>query len=326
MEMAMGVLVGRALTAVAGLGVADLLKDGPRSAQEIAAQLKLNEDAVYRVLRAVTVAGVFAEQPGRRFALTPLSELLRSDVPGSMRASIAHLGLPSFWHALAEIEHSLKTGLPSFDKANGMPVFEWFARHEDEGRVFDEAMTGFSALTAEPVAKAYDFSSIGTLIDIGGGHGGLLAAIVTHHPTVNAILFDQPHVAAGAPALLESYGLENKITIQNGNFFDAVPAGADVYIMKGIIHDWNDEGCIKILDNCRRAMNTGGRVLVVDQVVADRAESGMAKIIDLLMMTIPGGKERTEEEFRTLFRKAGLKLCRIVPTESFVSIVEGQAA
>lgn len=326
MQLLFSVFTSRAVTFAADAGIADLLRDGPRSAGEIAEQLGYREEPVYRVLRALTVPGVFEEHPERRFALTPISQHLRSDGPGSVQALAAHFGFASFWHALAEIEHTMKTGGPSFEKANGAAVWDYFKQHPRESSVFDRAMTEASSSTAKPVATAYDFSDIRQLVDVGGGRGGLLAAILQQYPDLQGTLYDQEHVVEGAPALLREAGVEDRVTVEGGSFLDRVPEGADAYIMKAIIHDWDDAHSVKILRNCREAMAPDGRILVVNRVVTDQLQSDTAKIADLVMMIIAGGKERTKEEFSELLTAAGLKLVRIVPTDSIVSVIEARAA
>jgi SAM-dependent methyltransferase len=228
---------------------------------------------------------------------------------------------------LAELTHSVRTGQSGFAKLYGKGPFQWFAEHPEEGAIFDDAMTSGSAPTADGVAKSYDFSSFERLAEIGGGHGALLAAILRAHPRVNGVLFDLPHVAAGAKQRLEAAGLAARAEVVGGDFFESVPAGCDAYVMKHILHDWSDEKSVAILRRCREAMRPGGKVLVVDAVVPGRGVPSFAKLLDLQMLiSNEGGKERTEAEFADLFAKAGLRLSRVVPTPYRVCIVEGESA
>jgi hypothetical protein len=326
MQMMMAKMASQCLTVVANLSVADQLAGGAASTAELAEKVGANPDGLYRVLRALAALGIFRELPGRRFENNEVSALLRGDVPHSLRAMVRWLNAPCSWQAWGRLDHSVKTGKPSFDEVHGQQVFAYFREHEDAGRVFNEAMTAGSGLVAETVAKSYNFSGCETIVDVGGGHGALLNAIVSHHEGPRGIVFDLPEVVEGASEILIAGGHADRIDTAAGDFFEGVPGDADVYLMKHIIHDWSDEHCVRILDNCRRAMKPGGRVLVIDQVVSDAPEAAMGKMLDLEMLVMTdGGRERTEAEFAALFERAGLELARIVRTESFVCLIEGVA-
>ena len=326
MQMATGKWVSKALSLVADLAIPDRLTAGPRSADDLAKETAVNADALYRLLRAAAGFGVLTELPERRFENNALSNLLRSDVQGSMRGMIRWLGEDSAWQAWGGLDYSVKTSQPAFDHVLGVQVFEHFQQHPEAGQVFNDAMVGFTAMTGPAVAEAYDFSAFKQIVDVGGGHGALLAAIAGKHPGPRGVVFDRPEVVAGAPALVASQGLSGRIETAGGDFLSAVPAGADAYIMKHIIHDWDDERSTTILSNCRRVMSPGGKVLIVEQIVTDRPDAALVKLIDLEMLVMTtGGRERTEREFAQLLATAGLRMTRIVPTHSPVSIVEAVA-
>ncbi|MDA2931195.1 acetylserotonin O-methyltransferase, partial [Acidobacteria bacterium AH-259-O06] len=317
LKMLTGKWVSQAISVAASLGVADCLAEGPVAAEKIAEQTKANPDALYRLLRALASVGVFTETSDRAFANTALSKLLRDGVQGSQRGMARFIGMESTWDPWGRLEHSVRTGDAAFKHFYGMNPFDYFGEHPDQGAIFNDAMTGFSAFTARAVAEAYDFLGIGTLVDIGGGHGALLAAILEANPDLRGILFDLPEVIEGAEEQLGGNPSGERIEIRAGSFFDGVPGGGGAYIMKHIIHDWDDERSVQILSNCRKALAAGGKVLVVDHVVVDGPEADLAKLLDLEMLVMaPGGRERTAAEFAALFEKSGLHLERILPTAS----------
>ncbi len=318
-----GNFVAGALAGLAQLGIADLVAAGPRSPADLAREIGADASALYRLMRATASVGVLAEQEDGRFAQTPLSDCLRRDARPSLR-DLAIMGGRE-WGALgwSQIEYGIRTGKPSVDKVYGMPIFEYMAKHPEEAAIFNGAMTALSAIDSPAVAAAYDFSGIGSLVDVGGGHGLLLATILAKTPGLKGILYDLDFVVAGAPeGPLAPY--MDRCSLASGDMFASVPAGADAYIMKHIIHDWDDERCIKILKACRAAVNPGGRLLVVDSVIAPGNGFQPAKFLDLQMLLIPGGLERTEAQFRALFAAAGWRLSRIVPTMAPDSILEGE--
>ena len=327
MQMATGKWVSKALSLVADLAIPDRLNTGPRPADELASETKVSADGLYRLLRASAAVGVLTELPDRRFENNALSNLLRSDVPGSLRGMVRWLGEDSAWQAWGRLDYSVTTGQPAFDHVLGAPVFDHFKRHPDAGQIFNAAMVSFTVITGRAVAQAYDFSGFTNIVDVGGGHGALLAAIAAAHPRVRGIVFDRPEVVAGAAPLLASQGLGDRIGTAGGDFLEAVPPGADAYIMKHIIHDWDDARSMTILSNCKRAMAPGGTVLVVEQVVSDQPEAAFSKLIDLEMLVMTaGGRERTAPEFARLLDRAGLRMTRVVPTHSPVAIVEAVSA
>lgn len=326
MQFATGKWIARALGAVAALRVADAFGDGPTAVDVLAEKTGTLADPLYRTLRALATVGVFVELPERRFALTPVSALLRSDHPRSMRAMVHWLMEPAAWRGWSDFEHALRTGESAFEKELGAPVFRYFKEHPETAEVFNEAMTGFSVGAGEAIAAAYDFSGLRHVVDVGGGHGMLLAAIVRRHPGVRATLYDLPEVTASAADALAAHGVAAPIEVVGGDFFERVPAGADGYVMKAIIHDWDDDRCAAILQRCREAMAPGGRVLICEQMVG-AAASGLALLADLEMLVMTsGGRERTSAEFATLAARAGLRIRRFVPTESPFFVIECVAA
>ena len=270
--------------------------------------------------------GVLTERDAQRFALTPLGEALKTGAPGAARATLLTFCGPAFWHAWEEILYSLQTGKTAFEKVHGMPIFDYLAQHPDQASHFSEAMVGFHGAEPPAVAKAYDFSGIKTLVDVGGATGNMLAAILGAHSAPRGVLFDRPHVVRDAPALLEARGVADRVTIEQGNFFEGVPVGGDAYILSHIIHDWNEEQCLTILGHCRKVMKPDGRLLIVETVLPAGDTPHQGKWQDMVMLVFPGGQERTEAEYASLLGKAGFRLKRVVPTESVVSVVEAVPA
>ena len=326
LNLTIGHWVARLIYVAAKLKLADLLKDGPRTTAQLATATGVQAPALYRILRTLASVGVFAETKGGRFKLTPLAATLRSDVSGSMRAWAIMANEKYTWDSWMDLLHGVKTGEIPFVKAHGVHPFEYLEKHPDDLAVFGESMTSLSATENPAIAAAYKFSAIRTLVDVGGGHGSLLATILKANPKLKGVLFDQPSVIARAQKdqHVTAKGIAERCTLESGSFFEAVPAG-DAYIMKYILHDWNDEQCVKILANCRAAMNEKGRVLVVDNVIPAGNDPSWGKLVDIQMFVI-GGRERTKKEFAAIFAKAGLKLTRVLATKCPLSIVEGVRA
>jgi len=308
--------VSQAIHVAATLGIADLLEDGSRSADELAEATGTYAPSLYRLLRALASVGVFTEQGDGRFGSTPLAEYLRTDAPGSLRAWARLIGQPYVWASWGHLLHSVRTGEPAFPDLHGTNVWEHRAAHPEEGAIFDAAMTDLSAPVAEAVAQSYDFSRIGVLADVGGGEGGLLAAILAANPALRGVLFDQPHVVATAGALLERAGVADRCEVVGGSFLETVPEGADAYLLKSVIHDWDDAAAIEILRTCRAAMADTARLLVVEPVIQPGNEPDRAKFSDLNMLVMLGGRERTADDFERLYTEAGFNLTSVVPTGS----------
>jgi hypothetical protein len=305
----------------AKLGLAELLKDGPKSAQELAQATATNPTALYRLLRALASIGIFAEEQGH-FVLTPLAECL---LDPSMKA-LATMRGECQYRAWGELLYSVQSGQPAFEKVYGKPIFDFFSENPETGKLFDQAMTGVHGRETEAMLEAYDFTGIRTLADIGGGNGSVLTAVLRRYPAMQGILFDLPAVGERAKSNIEAAGLEGRCQLMAGNFFQSVPAGADAYLMRHIIHDWDDEKSITILSNCRQVIGQGGKLLVIEGVVPPGNEPSVSKFFDLAMMVLPGGMERTEEEYRQLFEAAGFRLTEIVPTRTWVSVIEGEVS
>ncbi|MDR3620148.1 MAG: methyltransferase [Paludisphaera borealis] len=321
-NLILGKWVSQAVSVAAKLGIADLLKDGPRHCDELARAAEVDATALYRLLRALASVGVFTEEVDRRFALTPTAELLRSDVRGSLRAVATMTGEEWTWRPWGELHRSVKTGERAFDGIFGMPPFAYLAANPGAASIFDEAMTGWSVQNSLAVAAAYDFSGIGALMDVGGGHGYLLATILKANPALRGVLYETAEVSEGAKARFAAEGLADRCQVASGDFFAAVPAGADACILKSVIHDWDDSHATTILRNCRQAVGPGGRVLLAEMVVPPGNDPHVAKLLDLEMLIMVGGHERTEAQFRDLLAGAGLRLTRIVPTASPTCVIE----
>jgi len=324
MQLSTGYIASTCVYLAVKLRLADLLAAGPRSSADLARELRVNEDALFRVMRTLSSLGVFEEKGSRTVANNLASSMLRSSTPGSMYEMALWMSDPFHFQVYANALHSVQTGGPAVEKTVGVPVFEWFPKNPEESEVFNNAMTTFSAMVIPAVLEAYDFSGIGTLVDVAGGHGRVLTSILQKYPSMRGVLFDLEHVLAGARPAIESLGLSDRCRTVSGDFFTAVPEGGDAYIMKHIIHDWDDERATTILKNIRGAMNRGGRVILLDSVVTPGSQPDFAKIIDLEMLLMPGGRERTEQEFRDLFARAGFQLTRIVPTKSPLSVIEAR--
>ncbi|MBA2705041.1 MAG: methyltransferase [Blastocatellia bacterium] len=327
MNLTAGKCVTQALAVVAELGIADLLKDGAKSVVDIARAANASEDGIYRLLRALASVGLFAETGKRRFRLTPLGKLLRSDSPEALGGYARFTGHQSMWKPWGEFRHSIRTGEPAFDHVFAMPIFEYFAKTPEAAAVFDAAMTSISTFESKAVAAAYDFSGVNTLVDVAGGHGLLISTILKANRKMGGILFDLPHVTAGAQALLQSRGVADRCRIVSGDFFASVPEGGDAYIMKHIIHDWDAERAAQILRNCHRALRPGGKVLIVDAVIPPGNAAHFGKLLDLEMLVLtPRGRERTRAEFENLLKRSGFRLRRVFSTETHLSLVEGVRA
>jgi len=306
----------------AKLGIPDLLANGAKTADALAAATATHAPSLHRLLRAAASLGTLEEDEARRFCLTPLGTLLRSDVEGSMRAWAIQVGEPWFRASWDNLLHSVATGQPAFPAVHGMGEWEYLARHEDAAAQFNGAMTSVAPIKAKATVEAYDFSGFATVVDVGGGHGTLLATILAAHPAARGILFDLLHVVAGAGEILRAAGVEARCAVVGGSFFEEVPTGGDAYILQTVIHDWDDEHSIAILKNCRRAMGRQARLLLVEQVIPHGNAFHPSKFDDLNMLVLLGGRERTADEFRALVGAAAFTLIGITPTMSQWSVIE----
>ncbi|MFQ6022111.1 MAG: methyltransferase [Acidiferrobacterales bacterium] len=322
-RLIIGYRLSQALFVAAKLGIADLLKDGPRSVDDLAQVTGSHAPSLYRVLRLLAGEGVFAEQDERRFRLTPLAMHLQGDSPRSLRARAVFDGAQSNWGAWGNLLHSVNTGEAAFDHTFGMGLFDHLKQNAAAAASFDELMATQTMPWAHALVDAYDFSEIQTLVDVGGGYGALLAAILAAHPSMRGILYDLSHVIAGARPNLEAAGVVERCDTIVGNFFETIPAGGQGYILKHVLHDWDDDHCDAILRNCRRAMPEDGRLLVVEILIPPGNEPDYGKFLDVNMLVITRGRERTKEEYRELFESTGFTLSRVVSTQSELSLIEG---
>jgi SAM-dependent methyltransferase len=318
-RLGLGFIVSQALNIVADLNVADRMVAGERSVDDLAAETGYHGDALYRIMRVLAAEGIFRETVDRRFELTELGAALRSDDPSSPRDLIRMMNREPYL-AFTQLDHSVQTGLPAFDKVFGKPRFDWLADHADEAALFQQAMIALSQGANEAVAEAYDFGPFARLVDVGGGHGQLLSEILKRHPHLTGVLFDLPAGVQMARARLGNFPPHTEFAA--GSFFDSVPPGADAYILKKVIHDWNDEQSVRILRNCRDAMKPHGKVLVAETIIPPGNESNTTKLIDANMLVVTGGVERTEAEYAALFAAAGLRLGRVISTRQAISVLE----
>jgi hypothetical protein len=326
--MAIGHYLSRAMHVAAKLGLADLLANGPRHYDDLAAATGTNAPALNRVMRLLASVGIFEERENGAFALTPLSECMRSGVPGSMRAAVMLFGSPRVQDLWKDLEYCVRTGQPAFRQRGITDPFDDIIRNPEERANFDAAMADFTQLAALAVAAVYDFSQLRTVVDVGGGNGALLIGILKAHPHLRGTVADRPETAERATQRIAAAGLADRCDAVGGDFFKEVPGGRDAYLIKHVIHDWDDERAIAILANCRRAMSPESRLLVVEGVYPPRIdqsqESRGAAANDVNMLVCTGGRQRSEAEFRSLFGAGGFRLATIVPTPVGVSVIEGR--
>ena len=308
----------------AQLSLADHLAGASRSASDLAGVTGTNARALHRFMRTLASFGILTQNGDDTFGLTELGATLKKDAPGSARSTVLTMASPWAWGSFGALDYSLSTGMPAIDKVLGMGLFEYLAQHPDEAARFSESMVGIHGGEPPAVAAAYDFSAFGTIVDVGGATGNMLAHILAMHPRPKGVLFDRPHVVADAAALLGARGVADRVTIVQGDFFESVPDGGDAYILSHVIHDWTVEQCQTILRNCRKAMKKGAKLLIVEFVLPTGNTPHFGKLADMVMLAIPGGEERTADEYRQLLDAADFRMTRVVPTASDVSIVEAE--
>jgi hypothetical protein len=323
LQMVSGYWISQAIYVAARLGIADLLKEGDLSVEQLAQSSATHPETLYRLLRGLASVGIFAETTEKQFTLTPLAAALQSG-KGSLRAMALHLGEKPSWQAWGELLHSVQTGETAFVKAHGSEVFPYYNEHSESKEPFDKAMTEYSETVSEALTRTYDFSGFRRIVDVGGGHAGLLTSILKAYPESQGVVFDLPATIVGAQQRIAQEGLQKRCEVIGGNFFDAVPAGGDAYIMKSIIHDWDDERALIILKNIHRAMLAGGKLLLIETVVPGGNEPSFSKLGDLHMLVMTGGRERTKEEYEELLRQAGFQLKTNTATEILVDIIEAE--
>ena len=323
LQMILGKWVSSAISAAAHFAIADHLESGPKSPKELASLTGTQERPLYRLLRANASVGVFVEREDGTFAQTPLSEPLRSNAKPCVRNMAMMLTDEFHVRAWEQLPWCVETGKPAAYKLYGTWMFDWMSQHPEKTGHFNQAMTDMSSGDSAAIVQSYDFSRFEHIVDVAGGYGTLLAAILDQAPKLQGTLVEMPHVVEGAKkaGILERFG--NRSTMIAGSMFEDIPAGADAYIMKYIIHDWYDAECIKLLSQCRKGIRPGGRLLVVDQVVPAGNDPAISKIVDLEMLVLPGGMERTEKQFRELFAASGFRLERIIPMPAPQCVIEG---
>ena len=324
MQFSSGYMVSAALYVVAKLSIAESLADGPKPISALASGTGMKEDPLYRIMRALASVGMFAEPQPRTFALTPVSDLLRADAPGSLRNMVLWMTNKLHFDVWGEMLHSVKTGQPAIEHVHQKPCFEVFAPELEHTVEFNNAMTNISQMTIPAVLGSYDFSGINTLVDVGGGHGYLLCEIVKKHPGLKGVVFDMEQVLDGTRKRIGENRLSGRVSCCAGNFFEDVPADGDAYIMQHIIHDWADDQALTILKNVHRSLagKKNGKLLILDSVIKDNSVGDFNTWKDLEMLLMPGGRERTEAEFRELLGKAGFKVTRVIPTPAMVAVIE----
>ncbi len=316
----------QAITTVADLGVADALAGGPLPIDQLAGKVGANPDALRRLLRALISRGIFAQDDDGRYELTPLADLLRSDAPISMAAMARFVGSRQHREHWSLLTEAIRAGGSIVPALRGKSFFDYMGDDHEFGQIFNDAMTGLSSAAIGPVVEAYDFSSHHTVIDVGGGHGRLLAAILASAPNVHGVLYDLPDVIAGAAPLLQKMDVAERVRLAEGSFFDGVPAGGNAYVLKHIIHDWDDDASVRILRNVRSAAAAGATLLLVEAVIPEADGGPIVKLMDMEMLLINNGRERTAGEYRRLLDEAGFQMTRVVDTASHDSIIEARAA
>lgn len=325
LERVMASAGSHVLAELARLGVPDLLADRPLSAAELAARTQTNADAMHRTMRAAVAMGVFERTTDGRFANNRLSDALRERDLESARAFAIYFGSKSNMHAWADFGETLRTGKSAFDRVHGTTVWDWFDEHPEERETFARAMMGLTLVEAPGIAETYPFGELGKICDVGGGRGSLLSEILLHHPGLRGILCDAPGVLESAKPLLAQRGVADRVELVPASFFDAVPPGADAYVLKNILHDWDDARSIAILEKCRAAMERGQKVLVIEALVESDSEDH-GTLSDLQMMVVCGeGRERGRADFDRLFRASGFRLGRVFETPTTTGIIEGIA-
>ena len=327
MQMITGFMISRLIYVAAKLGIADLLKDSPKSIDELANATETDARTLYRTLRALASVGIFAEvEQSQRFTLTPLAQLLQTGIPGSLSTMAIYMGDNHHWQTYGDILYSVKTGKTAFEHTYGMAVYKYLPQNTEWAKLFNDAMTSLTASELFAIPDSYDFSPIGKIVDVGGGHGSLIASILKANPKMRGVLFEVPPVIEGAKHLIEAQGLAERCELVAGNAFESVPNGGDAYILKHVIHAFDDDRTVALLKNIHHAMPANGKLLVCEMVIPSGNESHFSKLADMEMLLFSGGFERTEAEYRRLFDKAGFRLTKIFRTSSSVSVIEGVPA
>src|SRR5687768_9217145 len=322
--------ITHAIKTAAQLGITDQLGERPQSADELAARLRLNPQALYRLLRTLVSIGLLADAGDGLFTLTPVGACLRRDAPEGMRAWALCEGADYYQSAWMNLPHAVETGETAFGHTHGVSFYQYLASHPEMGHGFSQAMLDYARLIAKAVVDGYDFAGVRTVVDIGGNHGRLLSAILNANPTVSGVLFDRPEIIELAEERIRGTELAERAELVAGDFFESLPAGADLYILSRILMDYDDDASVRLLQNCHRAMTPNGRVLIVQLLMPEQGDAAArerlfeAAVSDLNMLVLTGGRERTEGEYRTLLGRAGFRLSRVVQSQALVSLIEGE--
>jgi O-methyltransferase/methyltransferase family protein len=317
-----GFRVTQTIYACVDLGIPDLLADGPRTADDLAEASGADPSALYRLLRALASLGILHEADGRRFSLAELGQPLRADVLGSLHDWVTLQGREYLWRSWGNLATAIREGENSFRMLHGADIWTWRAEHPEESAIFDDAMRAMTASANAAILAAYDFGRFGTIVDVAGGTGTLIAALLSAHPALRGVLFDQEHVVSGAEPVLGAAGVLDRCDVVAGSFFESVPEGGDAYVLKWIIHDWEDEESVAILRTCRAAMGPNAVVLLIERELGAPNENPVAKLADLNMFVMPGGRERSDEQYAALFEQAGLRLTGVRPTTTGLALFE----
>ncbi|MEV0032654.1 methyltransferase [Nocardia sp. NPDC050793] len=326
LEMITGSWLTQAVYAAAKLGIADELSAGPLDAGELAQRVGADEAALRRLLRLLTSRSIFRHRKDGRYELTPMGETLRSDAPVSMRSFALYVGYPAHWEHWSRLADSVETGQESVTQLRGMGVFDYMQTNREFGDIFDDAMTTVTNMSIPAILAVYDFRDFRTIVDVGGGHGRLLAAILDQAPQAHGILFDLPAVTEGAPPLLNEHGVTDRVTIESGSVFDGVPGGGDAYVLKHVVESFDDAEAVRILRNVRSRIASNGRVLLIEIVLPEDDSPHFGKLLDMEMLVSVGGRERTAAEYGELLTRAGFRVRRVLPTASPVSLIEAEPA
>jgi hypothetical protein len=324
LEMATGAWTTAALYTAAKLGIADQLAAGPKHSHDVAARIGVSADGVHRLMRALVSRGVLTQRADGAFALTRVGDALRSDTEGSLRDMVLFIGHPIRWADWGNLEHSVRTGHTAFAELHGSPFFDYLATDPEFAAVFNKAMTATSGLADEVVLGSCDFSEFSLVVDVGGGHGSVLSTVLRSAPRARGILYDLPDVVADAGPTFDAAGVADRVSVTGGSFMDSVPAGGDAYVMKNIIHDWSDDDAVTILRNIRTAMAPNGKLLLLEMVLPERANSSIGLLLDLEMLVTAGGRERTRGEYANLLSRTGFRLTRVTATVTPLSIIEAE--
>lgn len=317
--------VPKAVAIIAEYGIADLLHEGPRAASHLAEEAGVHEDSLYRMMRALTTHGFFMEVEPGIFSNTPQTDLLRADHPNSIRWVAMHAGQETNYAVVAHMDAVIETGEPQFGRVYGTSHAMLLAERPDLGETFHQSMVTITKMMIPPFLAAFDFSTYRCVVDVGGGYGMTLAAILDKHRHIKGVLFDMPHVVAGAPKYLADHGVADRCEVIGGSFFEGVPRGGDVYLLKHIVHTFPEEQALHVLKQCRNAMDVGAKVILIERVLDEKQPRPDALYLDMIMLSMTGGRERTVKEYAELLEKAGFRLKRVVPTASPASVIEAVA-